>query len=37
VPKVNVAEKFSRVDDYWRPRVVGALSAAVARVRLWRA
>ncbi len=29
---VNLAEKFSRFDDYWHPRVVGALNGQLVKV-----
>lgn len=29
---VNLAEKFSRFDDYWHPRVVGALNGQLVKL-----
>ncbi len=30
--KVNLADKFSRFDDYWSPKIVGALNDAYVKV-----
>jgi mannose-6-phosphate isomerase-like protein (cupin superfamily) len=30
--KVNLAEKFSQFDDYWSPKIVGALNDAYVKV-----
>ncbi|MEP7383945.1 MAG: cupin domain-containing protein [Gemmatimonadota bacterium] len=29
---VNLADKFSRIDDYWHPRIVGALNGQHVKV-----
>lgn len=29
---INLADKFSRFDDYWHPRVVGALNGQLVKV-----
>lgn len=30
--KVNLAEKFNAFDDYWNPRIVGALNGQLVKV-----
>ena len=30
--KVNLAEKFTRIDDYWHPRVAGALNGQLVKL-----
>jgi len=32
MPAVNLAEKFSRFDDHWHPRIVGALNGQHVKV-----
>lgn len=32
MPVVNLAEKLSRVDDHWHPRIVGALNGQHVKV-----
>lgn len=32
MPVVNLAEKFSRFDDHWNPRIVGALNGQHVKV-----
>ncbi len=32
VSAVNLAEKFSRIDDFWHPRIVGALNGQLVKV-----
>ncbi len=29
---VNLADKFSRIDDYWHPRIVGALNGQLVKL-----
>lgn len=29
---VNIAEKFTKFDDYWHPRIVGALNGQLVKV-----